>query len=360
MSNDIDPELHKKNLRDVSRRDVLATMGKLGIGTALGAAALGGDPLQALASAAQEVSGSHPKYSFVFVNHVTTNPFFTPTISGAADACKLFGCKYTWTGSQTAVVSQMTSAMGSAIAARADGIAVCIVDTVAFNKPTSDAMAAGVPVVSYNADGGVGNTRLAYIGQDLFASGQKMGEKILSLVKPGGKIVIFIETPGAGNLQPRVDGALAAIKAAGNPYGKVDVIASGALLPQEASRVESYYLGHKSVKGLFAVGGGTTQYVGQVSKKYHLHAAGVATGGYDLQPLTLQTIQTGDLDFTIDQQPYQQGFLPVVYLFLYKMSGGLQSPSTTNTGLKFVTKANVGAYMGKSWFEGSPSTSSPF
>ena len=38
VSNDIDLELHRKNLRDVSRRDVLATMAKLGIGGALGAA----------------------------------------------------------------------------------------------------------------------------------------------------------------------------------------------------------------------------------------------------------------------------------------------------------------------------------
>ncbi len=38
------------------------------------------------------VFGSHPEYKFVFVNHVTTNSFFTPTQYGIADACKLLGC----------------------------------------------------------------------------------------------------------------------------------------------------------------------------------------------------------------------------------------------------------------------------
>ncbi len=38
------------------------------------------------------------------VNHVTTNVFFTPTQNGAADACKLLGCSYTWTGSATSNV----------------------------------------------------------------------------------------------------------------------------------------------------------------------------------------------------------------------------------------------------------------
>src|SRR5689334_17014403 len=45
-----------------------------------------------------------PKWKFVFVNHVTTNPFFTPTQYGAQDACKLLGCDFQWTGSQDSVV----------------------------------------------------------------------------------------------------------------------------------------------------------------------------------------------------------------------------------------------------------------
>ena len=58
---------------------------------------------------------SHPKWKFVFVNHVTTNPFFVPTIYGAQDACSLLGCAYQWTGSTTADVSQMVNAFNSAI-----------------------------------------------------------------------------------------------------------------------------------------------------------------------------------------------------------------------------------------------------
>ena len=77
-------------------------------------------------------------------------------------------------------------------------------------------------------------------------------------------------------------------------------------------------------------------------------------GGYDLLPITLDLIKKGILDFTIDQQPYLQGFQPVIQLFLYKISGGLMSPSDTNTGLLFVTKDNVAPYLStKSRYEGS-------
>jgi len=83
---------------------------------------------------------------------------------------------------------------------------------------------------------------------------------------------------------------------------------------------------------------------------------GVRAGGYDLLPRTLRSVADGRLDFTIDQQPYLQGFLPIQQLFLVRYSGGLVGPADTNTGLNFVTRDNVGRYLTtKSRFEGSSS-----
>ena len=80
----------------------------------------------------------------------------------------------------------------------------------------------------------------------------------------------------------------------------------------------------------------------------------MASGGFDLTPQTLSAIKGGSLGFTIDQQPYLQGFLPVLNLYLFNLSGGLVSPPETNTGLTFVTKANVGPYLNStSRYEGS-------
>src|SRR5664279_4638377 len=138
-------------------------------------------------SAAAGIFGSSKPYKFTLVNHVTTNPFFTPTQSGAADACKLLGCSYQWTGSQTSNVNEMVNAFNSAISAGSNGIGVSLVDLHAFNSPTDKALAGGIPVVAYNADA-AGNSRLAYIGQDLFVSGQEMGNHIAELV-PSGDVV---------------------------------------------------------------------------------------------------------------------------------------------------------------------------
>ena len=299
---------------------------------------------------------SHPKWNFVFVNHVTTNPFFVPTIYGIQDACALVNCTYQWTGSDNSIVGDMVNAMNAAISANADGIAVAIIDPTAFNAPVEQALSSGIPVVSYNADAPAssGNKRLAYIGQDLYQSGYSLGQRIVSLV-PSGDIAGFIATPGSLNIQPRIDGAKAAIQASGKPINFVE-IATGAQTNDELTRIDAYYLGHTNLKGMVAVDGGSTAGLGQVMAKYGLQAKGIHAGGFDLEPLTLQAVQQGNLDFTIDQQPYLQGFFPVLQLFLYKLSGGLLQPSDTDTGLLFVDKNNVGPYLNtQTRFEGSSS-----
>jgi simple sugar transport system substrate-binding protein len=300
---------------------------------------------------------SHPGWKFTFINHVTSNPFFVPTTYGLQDAAALLGLPTpSFVGSDNSIVADMVDKMNAAISAKADGIAVAIIDPTAFNEPVARALDAGIPVVAYNADAPAssGNKRMAYIGQDLFVSGQRLGARIANLVK-SGSIAGFIATPGSLNIQPRIDGAKQAIESSGLPITFTE-IATGAKVNDELSAIDAYYQGHKDLKGMVAVDAGSTQGTAQIMQKYGLAAKGVHAGGYDLLPSTLQLIQQGHLDFTIDQQPYLQGFYPVIQLFLYKLSGGLQQPSDTNTGLLFVTKTNVGPYLStKTRFEGSSS-----
>jgi simple sugar transport system substrate-binding protein len=356
----IDPRVEEAvdtlNLGPVTRRRLLTGAGLTSAGLAASAllAACGSNKSSAEATGAGDFP-STPKWKFVFVNHVTTNPFFVPTQYGAADACALLNCTYQWTGSKDSIVPEMVNATNAAISAKADGIAVAVIDVKAFKDPVDKALDAGIPTVSYNADGAVGNpgtNRLAYVGQDLFLSGVELGKRIASVVS-GGDVVGFIATPGSLNIQPRIDGAKQAIQQSGKSINFTSV-ASGAELPQENSTIDAYYQGHKNLKGMFAVDAGSTSNVGKIMKKYGLASKGVAAGGFDLVPDTLTAIKNGDLNFTIDQQPYLQGFLPVMQLYLYKLSGGLVSPSDTNTGLLFVTKDNVDPYLNtKTRFEGS-------
>jgi simple sugar transport system substrate-binding protein len=300
---------------------------------------------------------STPKWKFVFVCHVTTNPFFTPTQYGAQDACALLNAEFQWTGSKDSIVAEMVNATKTAISAKADGIALAVVDKNAFKAPVDEALAAGIPVVSYNADGAKddpGTNRLAYIGQGLYDSGFQLGQRAIDSGLDSGEVVGFIATPGQLNIQPRIDGASDAIKQSGKSL-KFTPVATNADVTKGLSIIDAYAQGHPDLAGMLAVDAGSTQAVGQVVQKYKMRDKGLkVAGGFDLVPETLNAIKGGSLDYTIDQQPYLQGFLPVLYLYMYKLSGGLVFPSQTNTGLLFVTKDTVDPYLQtKTRFEGS-------
>ena len=292
-----------------------------------------------------------PEWNFVFINHVTTNEFWVPTRYGYEDASAMLGLPTPqWTGSETSEIGEMVNAFQAAVAAEADGIAVSLVDLEAFNDPIQQALDAGIPVLSYNAD--APNARMSYVGQDLYASGFAMGERIVEIVGEG-KVALFIATPGQLNIQPRIDGALDAIAESGANIEAQD-IASGPLPEEQLNVIEAWYLGNTDAVGMFAVDATSTAAIAQIVQSQSARDQGLlGAGGYDLVPTTVELLAQGVLDFTIDQQPYLQGFLPVLYLYLSKLSGGVVLPPETNTGLVFLDQAGAQLFLDtSSRFEG--------
>jgi simple sugar transport system substrate-binding protein len=298
-----------------------------------------------------------PGWKFWFVNHADTNEFFTPTKYGYEDAAALLGLPTPqWGGSATSSESEMISFMNTAISAKADGIALAGISNTAFTSVVSNAMGSGIPVLTYNADGiyvhgvpQIGTNRLAYVGQALYLSGQAMGEQIKTLIPGGGHIAIFIATPGTGNIQPRYDGAVSVL---GSSF-QVDEVGTTTVDGTELSTEKSYMLGHKStLKGAFAVDSGST-----ANLVAALAGAGLSipAGGFDTDPRTLAGLSAGKLKFSIFQDPYLQGFLPVLYLYLYNLSGSQLAPPDTDTGLTVLTPSNVSQVLKNSRFQGGSS-----
>jgi simple sugar transport system substrate-binding protein len=303
-----------------------------------------------------------PKWQFTFVNHVTDNSFFTPTQYGFADCAAILGLPTPhWTGalSTQPTVSTMLSSFQDAVTANSPGIATTVTDATAFVSPINSALQQGIPVITYNANGSSANPTngLAYVGQDLLTSGKEVGTRLASLLTKGDTVVGVTAQPGSLNIQPRLDGAAAALTAAGmNVMFGSKGFDAGASSTQESQALPQFLQSHgSSIQGIFAVDGGDTSLLGTTLAKYNL-VGKVHAGGFDLEPATLSAVNAGQVDFTIDQSPYLQGFLPTLYMYLFQLSGGLVSPPTTDTGLKFVTKSNVGPYLSvQSRFEGSTS-----
>jgi simple sugar transport system substrate-binding protein len=374
----VDPKVEEAietlNMKDSpTRRRLLMGTGLFSASAAASAlvTACGGSSTGSKASTAANTVGNFPKtppWQFWFDNHVTTNLFFVPTQSGMKDAATLLGLPNPkWGGSQNSSIGEMVTYMKNAISAKADGIATTVINSspndTSFRTPVAQAMNAGIPVVSYNADGPIvkgtaypGTNRLCYVGQALYLSGQQLGERIKSLAKSKGQVVIFIATPGTANIQPRYDGAAQVLGSAGFT---VHMQATGASTSQEGTAEKNYLLGHKSIVAAAAVDAGSTELLGPQLQAVGLSGK-IPAGGFDLTPGTLTAIKNGQIDFTINQDPYLQGFLPVLYLYLFKLTGGLVEPPNTDTGLTFVDKTNVGPYLNtKTTYLGSTGATKP-
>jgi simple sugar transport system substrate-binding protein len=121
----------------------------------------------------------------------------------------------------------------------------------------------------------------------------------------------------------------------------------------ELSDEKAYFLGHKgSVKGAFAVDSGSTANLTAALKETGLS---IPAGGFDTDPRTLAGLSAGTIKFTIFQDPYLQGFLPALYLYLYNLSGSQLAPADTDTGLTVLTPSNVSSMLKNSRYQGGAS-----
>lgn len=293
----------------------------------------------------------HPRWRFVFVDHATTNPLAIATQFGAQDACSLVECEYRWAGSPRGDVPEMVKAFRRAVSEKAGGIAVALVDDRAFNAVTAEALRAGIPVVAYGADArpGSGNRRLAYVGQDHHRAGVRAGEEIARLAG-SGDVALLVPEARRPWLERRLEGALVGIGRVAGAGAKVVRVGEGR--EKREARIEEA-LGDRRVRALLALDGDSTRVAAEVVRRLGLQ---VRAGGYDLLPNDLALIEQGALEFAVDQQPYLQGFLPVLQLFLARISEGVVAPSDIDTGPVFLRKENVKTYLAtRSRFEGSSS-----
>ncbi|NCD31839.1 MAG: sugar ABC transporter substrate-binding protein [Spartobacteria bacterium] len=267
-------------------------------------------------------------------SHYSNVPAWVPVQNGIEDAAKLLNIDVNVVGPTDFSIAKQVELIEGAIASGIDGLGTTMPDAEAFNDVTKEAMSRGIPVIALNAD--APNTgRLCYIGQSNYGAGYEVGKKVVSMVK-GGKVLIGIHSLGAANLIERMDGIKAALADAGG-YD-VKVVATTKDLVQATSLVSSWYQANKDVKAMVGVDEISGIAIMQVVRREEIGDK-VVSGGFDLVPELLEGINDGDFTFTIDQQPYMQGFYTVMQLYnniKYKLV-----PSSMDTGTAIITKGDV-------------------
>jgi simple sugar transport system substrate-binding protein len=215
-----------------------------------------------------------------------------------------------------------------------NGLAIDIFDAAAFAPVVAEARARGVPVVAFNINEGGGKAgNLSGIAQDFLAAGKVLGRQAAAAIKPGSTALITMHDPGISALEARRDGIKAAL--ADLDIHWVEAVTGHH--PDAAARHILDVLDQRpDISALLATGQADTEGAGLAVEQ---SGRGLFAAGFDLSSGILRLIEAGHLAMTIDQQPYAQGFYPVVQLALNLRYGLL--PVDMDAGAAVIDRSNA-------------------
>jgi len=282
----------------------------------------------------------------------SSNTFWQSVKNGFDDGCARIGasCQLLLT-QQEGSVEQAVANLQAAIAAKPDAIFVAIVDDKAYDAPIKEAVDAGILVLAVNVDdseGARGNARKAFIGQSFVAAGYSLARaQSANFPKDGPlNLLVGVNAPGQTWSEQRAAGVtkfLEEFKAA-NPQRAIAIqrIDAATDLAQTADRIGAYLNANPDTNAYFDTGYWHAG-VARVLADRGVAPGKVLLAGFDLVPEVLQQMAAGYVQVQVDQQPYMQGFAPVMMAYLWKKAG--LTPADIDTGQGIVTPADVPAII---------------
>jgi simple sugar transport system substrate-binding protein len=262
--------------------------------------------------------------TFHMITHSDDGPFWSVLKRGAEAAAEDVGVELIWQGSNNDPGVQQSD-IAAAIAAGSDGIAASLPSPDQLIPVLQDAVAAGIPVYTINS--GVNDYQTigatTHVGQTEFIAGQGAG---LRFNDAGAtKILCGIQEQDNVALAERCDGVADTFTG--------EVVASFMDLDADQTAQEA------AINAALAADPDIDAFqgVGPVIALSGLRASealgrGLIIGGFDVTPDLLSAIQEGKILFTVDQQQYLQGYLPIILMYLE-----VTNSNTAGGGLPILT-----------------------
>lgn len=273
---------------------------------------------------------------FAFITCSVEGKFFEPVKKGMRDAAKAMGVECEFVGTQGVDLKAQASMVRGAVADGYDGIALNLIDPKAFDAVVAEAIEAGVPVVGFNVDDhATPNARLASVNQRLYEAGLSLGRHVAPHIPDHSHILMTMHDSGVSALEDRLRGQQDALK---KKDVRWTVVISGNDAAKGAELIAEALRKHPDIRIVLSTGQSDTEAAGRAIEK-HFAGEGRWAAGFDLSAKTLQLIEQGHIRCTVDQQPYIQGFYPVVQLALYKRYGIV--PSDIDAGAAIIDSTNV-------------------
>ncbi|HEU5222924.1 MAG TPA: substrate-binding domain-containing protein [Candidatus Lumbricidophila sp.] len=347
MSENTAPEGAKRGL---SRRAVLATTGAASV---LGALTLAGCTSEKAAVASDKPAGNNASgpqkgKKVVMVVH-DTNPFFAPVKAGFEAFAAAAGWTAQWVEPKSGAIPDVVAAQQNAIASKPDGIIITRIDPTAFDDNIKKAKADGISVVLSNvASEGYKALGVGFVGQEFVAAGNVCGQEIAKyaatkLGRKDGIIVCGNGAPGNSALEARIEGTkqgVAAYNKANGTNFEAQTFVSAFDANEAIGKISAKYTADGDKIAGWAMSAFDHQFVAEWAQQKNL-VNKFAIGGFDLIKPVLDLIEKGEIDFSLGQNPYAQGWIAASLLAM-EIDPGYPAYDY-DTGAEVVDKSNIAA-----------------
>jgi simple sugar transport system substrate-binding protein len=237
----------------------------------------------------------------------------------------------------TGDIADMARIIQQATASNPNGIVTTIADFDVLQSAIQGAVAKGIPVITVNSGTAEQSKELGalmHIGQPEYDAGKGAGER----AKKAGVthflcVNHYITNPASvQRCQGYADGL-------GVKLG--DQMVDSGIDPTEIyNKIKAFMASHPDTNGILTLGPNSADPTIKYLRDTGSRSKFKSVISFDLDGDISKAIKDGTMDAAIDQQPYLQGYLPIVFLTQYVRYGVLPA-NNVNTGPGFVTKDNI-------------------
>ena len=249
----------------------------------------------AAARAAEPANGGEKKLKFIFITTCVDEDFFKPVKKGMADAARMMGVECVFTGTPGVDVKAQAEMVRQALSDGYDGIALNIIDPVAFDGVVEEARNRGVPLVAFNVDDyATPNARLSAVCQRYYDAGRTVGRRCAEYIPAGSHILMTQHAAGVSALDDRLRGEQEELGKKGITW---TAVVTGNTAAESAEVITRELKKNPQLKFVVCTGQADTEGAGLAIEK-HFRERGVVAAGFDLTPEILRLIKAGIIRFT--------------------------------------------------------------
>lgn len=319
-----------------ARRTVsIALMACLAVSTAACSSQGGAQEEQKSTGGGAVNSGAGPKLQFAMVTHAPAGDTFFDIIRKGADAAAA-GNNVEYTYSSDGDPTRQAVLIENAVNAKPDGLLVSVPAPEALRPAIQKAVAAGIPVVGFNAGREAYQEwgAIMYFGQDENIAGRAAGERLKQ--ENAGKVLCVIQAQGQSQLEARCNGVKEGF---GGQVENINV--NGTDLTSVRSTIESKLRQDPAITHVMTLGAPFALTALQAKQTANSKATIVT---FDTNADLVAKIESGDIAWAVDQQPYLQGYMAVNSMAFYLRNGNtLGGGKGVLTGPSFIDKSNIAA-----------------